>query len=168
MPPIKDCIGNPLFAMPQGVMEPEKEKHPLPGKWNQPGTFWGAVPLIAGGEAEGRVGVFILPAFQEESLSPGKVPGIKRRDGMVLPKPPSLHPRRAAQRGHRSAFAWMGVTLSISVLIEASTCSLVPLCCRWYQKLRAQGWSRLTCTRRGILKSQGTTTAGTLLLVFFF
>ena len=103
--------------------------------WDLPrgGTFdsWG--------RGRGRVGVFILPAFQEESLSPGKVPGIERRDGMVLPKPPSLHPRQAAQQGHCSAFAWMGVTLSISVLIEASTCSLVPLCRGWYQKLRAQG-----------------------------
>ena len=34
------------------------------------------------------MGVFILPALQGERLSPGKVPGIERRDGMVLPKPP--------------------------------------------------------------------------------
>ena len=43
---IKDCIGTPLFAMPQGVIEPEKEKHLLPGKmkptWDLlKGSNWG-------------------------------------------------------------------------------------------------------------------------------
>ena len=85
---IKDCIGTRLFAMPQGVIEPEKEKHLLPGKmkptWDLlKGSNWGW-------GRKGRVGVFILPAFQGETLSPGKVPGIERRDGMVLPKPPHL------------------------------------------------------------------------------
>ena len=135
---IKDSIGTPLFAMPQGVMEPEKEKHPLPGKmkptWDllKRSTFssWGW----------GRKGEWASSSFlhsRERDFLQERCQGSKGGMGWYYPSPPSLHPRQAAQQGHFSASAWARVILSVSVLIEASTYSLFPLCCGWCQKLRA-------------------------------
>ena len=118
----------------------------------------------------GRKGEWVSSSFlhsRERDFLQERCQGSKGGMGWYYPSPPSLHPHRAAQPGHFSAFAWAGVILSVSVLIEASTYSLFPLCCGWCQKLRAQGWIHLICTRRGILKSQGPTMAGTLLLVFY-
>lgn len=103
---IKDCIGTPLFAMPQGVIEPEKEKHLLPGE-NETNLGPSEGEQLGVGQ-KGRVGVFILPAFQGETLSPGKVPGIERRDGMVLPKPPISPPLLGSSTGALLCFCLGG------------------------------------------------------------
>lgn len=123
---IKDCIGTPLFAMPQGVIEPEKEKHLLPGKmkptWDLlKGSSWGW----------GRKGEWESSSFlhsRERHFLQERCQGSKGGMGWYYPNPPSLHPCWAAQQGHFSAFAWVGVILSVSVLIKASTYSLFPLC----------------------------------------
>lgn len=144
-------------------MEPEKEKHAF-----QP---WILIHLAGSSFhswGQGRKGEWESSSLlhsSERDLLQRRCQG-PRKEGWYYP--PSPHPCQAAQKGYFSPLAWVGDMLIISVLIKASTCSLVPLCCGWYQKFRAQGprgWICLTCTRRGIISSQGPTMAGTLLLV---
>ena len=61
--------------------------------------------------------LFCLPFFD----IPRWLPSLLSLSIRTYPSPPSLQPHRAAQQGHFSAFAWAGVILSVSVLIEAST-----------------------------------------------